>query len=243
MEPIGRRELFGRTAQGAAALAIAPAFGPWLGGNAMQEGGAAVAAAWAGKHAPKPLPFEPAKLKGLSERLLQSHHANNYTGAVKRLNAIETELAALPKDAAPFRCGSLKREELIARNSMVLHEAYFGNLGGEGLGNGRLAELITRHYGSVAAWEHEFRLTGKALGGGSGWVVLGWDAHRGAAHTYWMFDHTHSPIATVPLLVMDMFEHAYAMDFGSDAAGYIEAFFKNLAGPELDRRAAACGAQ
>lgn len=184
-----------------------------------------------------------AKLKGLSEKLLVSHHDNNYAGAVKRLNAIEAELAGLPKDAAPFRVGSLKREELIARNSLVLHEAYFGNLGGEGLGSGRLAEAIARHYESVAAWEQEFRQTGKALGGGSGWVVLGWDAHRGAAHTYWLFDHTHSPTGVVPLLVMDMFEHAYAMDFGSNAAGSIDAFFQNLAGAELDRRAEACGAK
>ena len=248
MEPIGRREWLAQTVQGAAVVAGVPgvaAAAAQAAGGAGTGGvaGVARAAAWAGKHAPKPLPFDAAKLAGLSEKLLLSHHGNNYSGAVKRLNAIEAELAALPAEAAPFRVGSLKREELIARNSMVLHEAYFGNLGGEGLGSGRLAELIARSYGTVAAWAHEFRQTAKALGGGSGWVILGWDAHRGGAHTYWLFDHTHSPAGVMPLLVMDMFEHAYAMDFGANAAGYIDAFFRNLAGAELDRRAATCGAQ
>ena len=153
--------------------------------------------AYSGTHAIVPLPFDPKALKGLSEKLLISHHDNNYAGAVKRLNQIEQEIAGLPKDAAPFRMGSLKREELIARNSMVLHEWYFGNLGGDPKPSGRLVELIERQFGTLAAWEQDFRLTGKSLGGGSGWVVLGWDAHRGGVHHYWLFDHTHSPAATL----------------------------------------------
>ena len=194
--------------------------------------------AYAGEHVVLPLPFDPKALKGLSEKLLVSHHDNNYAGAVKRLNQIEHEIAALPKDAAPFRMGSLKREELIARNSMVLHELYFGNLGGDGAPSGRLVALIERRFGTLAAWEQDFRLTGKSLGGGSGWVVLGFDAHRGGVHHYWLFDHTHSPAGVVPLLVLDMFEHAYALDYGANAASYLDAFFQNLSWSELDRRAA-----
>ena len=192
--------------------------------------------AYDGTHVVAPLPFDPKTAKGLSEKLLVSHHDNNYAGAVKRLNQIELEIAALPKDASPFKLGSLKREELIARNSMVLHEAYFGNLGGDGKPDGGIVELLNARFGSFKAWEAEFRLTGKALGGGSGWVVLGWDAHRGAVHHYWLFDHTHSPAGVVPLLVMDMFEHAYAMDFGANAAGYLDAFFQNLNWVEVQRR-------
>src|SRR6516162_2046302 len=107
---------------------------------AVLTGGRAVAApeapglppAYRGDHEPAPLPFDPTKLRGLSEKLLRSHHENNYAGAVKRLNLIQQQLGELAKDAPPYQTGSLKREELIATNSMVLHEHYFGNLGGDG---------------------------------------------------------------------------------------------------------------
>src|SRR5262245_11492283 len=104
---------------------------------------------YGGTHAPRPLPFDPKKLNGLSEKLLVSHHENNYSGAVKRLNAIEAQLAALPKDAAPFQMGSLKREALIAANSMRLHELYFANLGGRGVADGSFAALARTQFGSV----------------------------------------------------------------------------------------------
>src|SRR5437773_7601345 len=87
----------------------------------------------------KPLPFDPKKLKGLSEKLLVSHHDNNYAGAVKRLNLIQQQLGSLPADAAPYQVGSLKREELLATNSTVLHELYFANLGGSGRADGTAA--------------------------------------------------------------------------------------------------------
>jgi len=81
----------------------------------------------------KPLPFPAAGLRGLSERLIESHHRNNYGGAVKRLAAIRAQLAALDWPSTPgFIVNGLKREELIASNSMVLHELYFASLGGDG---------------------------------------------------------------------------------------------------------------
>src|SRR3954447_20663439 len=84
-------------------------------------------------HEVAPLPFKPSRLDGLSERLLASHYENNYGGAVRRLNAIEQKLAALDWDkAAVFEINGLKREQLIAANSMILHEAYFASLGGAG---------------------------------------------------------------------------------------------------------------
>ena len=196
----------------------------------------AVPPAYRGGHQPKPLAFDPAKLRGLSEKLLRSHHENNYTGAVKRLNAIQQQLGQLSKDAPPYQMGSLKREELIATNSMLLHEGYFGNLGGDGKASGTIVETIKTEYGSLERWEQEFRQTGLSLGGGSGWVVLAFDPHAKAAHTYWLADHTHSPAWGTPLLVMDMYEHAYAMDYGANARGYIDAFFQNLNWDEVNRR-------
>ena len=195
-----------------------------------------------GEHAPKPLPFDAKRLPGLSEKLLVSHHENNYTGAVKRLNAIEAQLAALPPDAAPFQMGSLKREALIAVNSMRLHELYFANLGGKGVGGGRFAALAQAQFGSLAAWERDFRLTGLSLAGGSGWVIATWDAERGALHNVWAWDHMHGFAGGVPLLVMDMYEHAYHMDYGANAKGYVDAFFANLRGDEVERRLGAATA-
>lgn len=187
-------------------------------------------------HTPKPLPFDPKGLSGLSEKLLVSHHENNYTGAVKRLNAIEAQIAALPREAAPFQMGSLKRESLIAANSMRLHELYFRNLGGKGVADGPFAAMAHGQFGSVDAWEHDFRLTGLSLAGGSGWVIATYDGERGGLHNVWAWDHMHGFAGGVPLLVMDMYEHSYQMDYGANAKGYVDAFFANLRSDEVDRR-------
>ena len=125
----------------------------------------------------KKLPFDPAKVAGLSEKLLTSHYENNYGGAVRRLNAITAQLAALDVATAPvFVINGLKREELIATNSMIIHELYFDSLAGGGEPGGVLAEAMTRDFGSLARWKAEFAATGKALGGGSGWVLLSYSS-------------------------------------------------------------------
>lgn len=122
-------------------------------------------------HEVAPLPFKPTLLNGLSERLLASHYENNYGGAVHRLNAIEGELARIDWALAPgFVVNGLKREELIAANSMILHEAYFDSLGGSGDAQGPLAANLERDFGSMQRWRQVFTAMGKALGGGSGWV-------------------------------------------------------------------------
>lgn len=194
------------------------------------------APAYRGANQIKPLPFEANKLKGLSEKLITSHHDNNYAGAVKRLNQIQQQIGGLPKDAAPYQMGALKREELIATNSMILHEIYFGNLGGDGKASGTIVDLLKARYGSADAWERDFRLTGMALGGGSGWVILNYNPHDEAAHTYWSADHTQNLAWGTPLLVMDMYEHAYQMDYGANAKAYIDAFFQNINWDEVNRR-------
>ena len=98
----------------------------------------------------KPLSLDPKSIKGISEKVLVSHYENNYVGAVKRLNAIGAQLAELDFAKAPnFMVNGLKREELVAANSMILHEIYFDGLGGGTGASGALAEAIARDFGSL----------------------------------------------------------------------------------------------
>jgi Fe-Mn family superoxide dismutase len=180
----------------------------------------------------RPISFKPPRLKGLSARLLASHYENNYGGAVRRLNAILDDLTANDPAALPgFRLNGLKREELIATNSMLLHEVYFDSLGEGGGGDpdGPLGEAIARDFGSLARWRAEFVAMGKALGGGSGWVALTRSPRDGQLCNVWSADHTHSLAGGTPLLALDMYEHSYHLDFGSNAAGYVDAFMANIA--------------
>jgi Fe-Mn family superoxide dismutase len=195
--------------------------------------------AFQGRHEPRPLSFDPAKLKGLSERLLRSHWENNYGGAVRALNTVEQRLGAMLKDkeAPAFLYGDVKREELVRTGSVVLHEHYFANLGGDGKASGTALDLIKRAFGGYETWEAEFKRTANALGGGSGWAVLSYNLHTGEAHNYWAWDHMHNAVMGVPLLVLDMYEHAYHMDFGAAAARYIDAFMDNVNWDEVARRA------
>src|SRR6478672_1216490 len=181
------------------------------------------------EYAIKKLPFDPSKVNGLSEKLLVSHWENNYSGAVKRLNAISTQLAGLDFATAPvFVVNGLKREELIATNSMIIHELYFDCLGGEGDPKGALAEQLAKDYGSVARWKAEFSAVGKALGGGSGWVLLAWSPHDKRLVNTWAADHTMTLAGGRPILALDMFEHAYAMDYGAAAAKYVDSFMQGI---------------
>ena len=195
--------------------------------------------AFAGKHQPVPLPFEPAKLRGLSEKLIRSHHENNYTGAVKALNLVEQRLAALSKekDLPAYVYGDLKRQELIRTGSVVLHEKYFANLGGNGMADGTARKLIEKWFGTYDLWEAEFKRTGNSLSGGSGWTILAFNQHTKELHNYWSADHTSNPPFSTPLLVLDMYEHAYQMDYGAAAAKYIDSFMQNVNWDEVNRRA------
>jgi len=180
----------------------------------------------------KPISFKPVRLKGLSAKLIASHYENNYGGAVRRLNAIRGELAALdPAILPPFRLNGLKREELIATNSMLLHEAYFEAMGEGGGGDpsDALAEAMARDFGSVAKWRAEFVAMGKALRGGSGWVLLTHSPRDGTLGNVWAADHTHTLVGGTVVLALDMYEHSYAIDFGANAEAYVDAFMANIA--------------
>jgi superoxide dismutase, Fe-Mn family len=178
----------------------------------------------------KPISFKPARLNGLSGRLIASHYENNYGGAVRRLNAIRGELGALDPTSAPgFRLNGLKREELIATNSMLLHELYFGSLGGDGATMEPAMKLaLDANFGSVERWREEFVAMGKALGGGSGWVLLMFQPREGTLVNQWAADHTHALAGGVPILALDMYEHAYHMDYGAAAGAYVDAFMGNI---------------
>lgn len=178
----------------------------------------------------KPLSCNPSGLNGLSEKLIVSHWENNYSGAVKRLNTIEKNLAELDWVNTPiFIINGLKREELIASGSMILHEVYFDSLGGSGGDpKGKLKAAIERDFGSMNAWRNEFVAMGKAQGGGSGWTLLTWSARRNRLVNAWAADHAHNLPGAAPLLALDMYEHSYHMDFGAKAAAYVDAFMQNI---------------
>ena len=204
-----------------------------LGGMALAGAAAAASSAAtqpspaAPSYTPKALPFDPKAVAGLSEKLLTSHHDNNYIGAVKRLGAIRAEFGKLDPATAPiFAINGLKREELIAWNSMILHEVYFAGLAPAVAPSAPLAQEVERDFGSHERWAAEFAGMGKALGGGSGWVILTYSRHDGRLVNTWASDHTQTMANGAPLLVLDMYEHAYHMDYGSKAAAYVDAFMK-----------------
>ena len=213
--------------------------GPWidrrmlLGGLAL-AGGAATATTAAAQapppaagFAPRPLPFDPKAVAGLSEKLLTSHHDNNYVGAVKRLGTIREAFGKLDMATAPgFQINGLKREELIAWNSMILHEVYFAGFTAAQAPGAALAQAVERDFGSLDRWAAEFTAMGKALGGGSGWVLLTWSPHDRRLVNTWASDHTQTLAGGTPLLALDMYEHAYQMDYGAKAAAYVDAFMK-----------------
>jgi Fe-Mn family superoxide dismutase len=177
----------------------------------------------------KPLSCNPAKLKGLSEKLIVSHYENNYGGAVKRLNAITAQLDSLDFATAPvFVINGLKREELIASNSMILHELYFDSLGAESQPDGDLRGALGRDFGSVEKWQTQFAAMGKALGGGSGWVLLTYSHRDNNLINQWAADHTCCLAGASPILALDMYEHSYHMDYGAKAAAYVDAFMENI---------------
>src|SRR5215469_15128183 len=177
----------------------------------------------------KPLSCNPTQLKGLSEKLIVSHYENNYSGAVKRLNVITAQLESLDFATAPvFVINGLKREELIASNSMILHELYFDSLGAESQPDGDLRDALARDFGSVEKWQAQFTGIGKALGGGSGWVLLTYSHRDKKLVNQWAADHTCSLANSTPILALDMYEHSYHIDYGAKAAAYVDAFMNNI---------------
>ena len=171
----------------------------------------------------------PWTLSGLSIKLIESHYENNYGGALRRLNAITEQLEALDWAKTPGHViNGLKREELVALNSTLLHELYFASLGGEGRTTKMMSEALTRDFGSVQNWRAQFSAMGYALGGGSGWVLLSWVPRDARLVNQYAADHSQSVASAIPILALDMYEHAYHLDFGANAKAYVDAFLRNV---------------
>jgi Fe-Mn family superoxide dismutase len=238
-----RRDLLKRTAVGLAAGVISATSVAHAQGASNPAAGVINRRPFDSTHQLIPLPFDAAKLKGLSKGLIESHWSNNYGGSVRALNAINKRLStALADGEQPaFVYNDLKREHLMRTGSVVLHELYFDNLGGNGRAESQARSLIGSSFGDFDRWETEFRRIAAGLGGGSGWVMLGYNRHFQALENYWMADHMHSPATTEPLLVLDMYEHSYHMDYGAATARYVDAFFENINWERVSARVEALG--
>jgi Fe-Mn family superoxide dismutase len=178
----------------------------------------------------KQIQCRPWTLAGLSLPLIESHYENNYGGAVRRLNAITEQLEKLDLAKTPgYVITGLKREELVALNSTLLHELYFASLGGDGREpTPGMGEAIARDFGSFDRWRDEFLAMGYALGGGSGWVLLTYIPRDGRLMNQYAAEHTQAVAGGMPILALDMYEHAYHMDFGANAKAYAETFLRNI---------------
>jgi Fe-Mn family superoxide dismutase len=176
-----------------------------------------------------PIYCRPWLLNGLSQRLIESHYENNYGGALRRLNAISERLASLDFATTPgYVISGLKHQELVALNSTLLHELYFASLGGNGTPVDALAQALARDFGSFERWRGEFVATGKALAGGSGWVLLTYSPRDRRLVNQIAADHSQTLAGGIPILALDMYEHAYHLDFGANAAAYVDAFMRNI---------------
>src|SRR4051812_18407682 len=177
-----------------------------------------------------PLFCRPGTLNGISPRLIESHYEHNYGDTVARLNAITDELAVLDLATTPPHVISrLKREELAALNSTLLHELYFASLGGDGRAvPDEMASALARDFGSVDKWRREFVALANSLAGGSGWVLLSYIPRDSRLLNHAGLDHSQTIPGAIPVLALDMYEHAYHLEFGANAAAYIAAFMRNI---------------
>ena len=178
----------------------------------------------------QPIYCRPWTLNGLSARLIESHYENNYGGALRRLNAISEQLEALDPAQTPGHVlNGLKRDQLIALNSTLLHEVYFASLGGDGnKPTPSLVSALTRDFGSLERWRAEFVAMANGLAGGSGWVLLSFVPRDGALINQHASDHSQAVAGAIPILALDMYEHSYHIDFGANAKAYVDTFMRNI---------------
>ncbi len=156
-------------------------------------------------------------------------HFKLYQGYVKKTNEIQGALGTADKAAANgvySVYGELRRQETFAVNGMKLHEVYFGQLDGDGASRGTTAAMIEKDFGSVDAWKEEMVATGMSA---RGWAILAYDFKDNRLHVYGADAQNVGAVwAAIPLVALDVYEHAYFMDHGVNRKAYIEGFFKNL---------------
>jgi Fe-Mn family superoxide dismutase len=178
----------------------------------------------------KDLPFAKDALDGISAKTIETHHDRLYPGYVNKRNEIE---AALPnadrsKSAQTYsEYRSLKHEETFNADGQILHELYFSHLGGNGTPpSGALAAQISRDFGSFENFVGELTAGGMAA---RGWANVALDPTDGKLHVFIADVHNQGGVwGTIPVMTLDVYEHAYFMDYGSARADYIKAFFQNL---------------
>lgn len=176
----------------------------------------------------QPLPFELKQLGSISAKALEIHHDKLYVGYVNKKNEIETKLRQVEPVGngtySEFR--SLKSEQTFAANGVYLHERYFKCLAGDGvLPEGEFKDAIEREWGSFEEWKKNFIACGMSA---RGWVVLAYDFNDGRLHNYTADMHNQGGVwGCMPIFVLDTYEHAYFMDYGSDRATYIDDFLAN----------------
>ncbi|HEY0525597.1 MAG TPA: Fe-Mn family superoxide dismutase [Stellaceae bacterium] len=177
-----------------------------------------------------PIFCRPWTLNGISPRLIESHYEHNYGAALKRLNALTEELESVHVEKAPANLvGRLKREQLDALNATLLHELYFASLGGDGrVLPETIAAAIARDFGSVDRWRSEFVALADGLAGGSGWVLLTYVPRAGRLINQCTTEHGQIIPGGIPILALDMYEHAYHIEFGANATAYVAAFMRNI---------------
>jgi Fe-Mn family superoxide dismutase len=177
-----------------------------------------------------PIFCRPWTLNNISPRLIESHYEHNYGDAIARLNAVRKELETLDPGTTPADVYSrLKRDEIAALNSTLLHELYFASLGGDGRAvPEQMASALAEHFGSVDRWRREFVALANSLAGGSGWALLSWLPRDGRLINHTASDHTQGIPGAIPIMAIDMYEHAYHMEFGANAAAYVAGFMRNI---------------
>jgi superoxide dismutase, Fe-Mn family len=185
-----------------------------------------------------PIHCRPWLLNGMSLKLIESHYENNYGGALRRLNAITEKLESLDFAAAPpYVVASLKRDELVALNSTLLHELYFASIAfSDGKPSPAFAQVLARDFGSVDRWRDEFVALANGLAGGSGWVVLAYVPRDRRLVNQYASEHSQALAGGIPILALDMYEHAYHIDFGANAKAYIGTFLRNTDWKSVETR-------
>jgi superoxide dismutase, Fe-Mn family len=177
-----------------------------------------------------PLFCRPWTLNGITPRLIESHYENNYGDALNRLNAITKELETVDfATTSAHAISRLKQEQMAALNSTLLHELYFASLGGDGRAVPEaMASALIRDFGTVDHWRREFIALANALATGNGWVLLTWLPRDNRLINQSVSDASQGIAGGIPILALDMYEHAYQIDFSTNAAAYVAAFMRNI---------------
>lgn len=169
------------------------------------------------------------ELNGISQKQIDKHYNVLYKGYINKLNEIEKKISDANLDEANATYSTireLKREEVFATNAIRLHEGYFDCLGGAGgKADGQILDLIEQDFGSYENWQKEFKACGMTA---RGWVVLGFDWVDGKLHNYTCDIHSDGVWGVSSLLILDVYEHAYFLDYATARKSYIDAYFNNV---------------